>query len=182
MTPAVPSRSLGISEVLRAYSSAVSELRLRHSARAIVLDERDSILLCRFDVPEGAMWATPGGGVEAGETVIDALRRELREEVGLEVETPPRVWHREIVAPGHMRGFDGVVEDYFLVRTTAFEPNGALSAAELAAENIAEFRWWRWAEITAYRGPDLFAPRCLVRALIDLLRDGVPTHPVELGW
>ena len=157
-------------------------LNLRHSVRAIVLDEQNRILLCRFSLPERVVWAAPGGGVEAGETPHAALRRELHEEIGLALEgTPPHVWRRRVVEPGHVSGYDGTVQDYFLVRTAAFRPRGALSREELAAENITEFRWWRPAEITDYRGPDLFGPRDLAGALTGLLRDGVPDEPLQLG-
>lgn len=86
-------------------------LNLRHSVRAIILTADDRILLCRHPVsepPAGFVWAAPGGGVEAGETPVAALRRELREEVGLALDTdPPHVWHQEVVA-GHVPGYDGV--------------------------------------------------------------------------
>jgi 8-oxo-dGTP diphosphatase len=157
-------------------------LNLRHSVRAIVLDEEDRILLCRFALPESVIWAAPGGGIEAGETPQAALRRELHEEIGLVIDgTPPHVWHRRIVAPGHMSGYDGSIQDYFLVRTAAFQPNGAMSKDELAAENISGFRWWRLAEIAAYQGPDLFGPRDLAGPLTRLINDGVPAQPLELG-
>jgi 8-oxo-dGTP diphosphatase len=69
-----------------------------------------------------------------------ALRRELQEEVGLAVEAdPPHVWHQQVVAPGHAAGYDGVVNDYFLLRSTSFTPRGTMSGDELAAENIAGF-------------------------------------------
>ena len=87
---------------------------LRPSARAIILDESDRILLCRFEFSrDGRMivvWAAPGGGVESAETLQAALRRELLEEVGLElIGDWPHVWHQEVVRPGHADGFDGVI-------------------------------------------------------------------------
>jgi 8-oxo-dGTP diphosphatase len=167
----------------------VATTNLRHSARAVILDEDDRILLCRFTVPHPAVpagarivWAAPGGGVEPGETVLAALRRELREEVGLAVaDDPAHVWHQEVVAPEHAEGFDGVVNDYFLVRTASFDPHGALSAVELTAEHISGFRWWRCQDIAGYRGTDLFSPRDLATPLTALLANGIPDTPVPLG-
>jgi 8-oxo-dGTP diphosphatase len=50
--------------------------------------------------------------------------------VGLTIDNDPaHVWHQEVVAPG----YDGMVNDYFLVRATSFDPRGALSAGELTA-------------------------------------------------
>ena len=44
----------------------------------------DRILLCRHEKPEREYWLLPGGGVNSGESLVDALRRELFEEVGIE--------------------------------------------------------------------------------------------------
>jgi ADP-ribose pyrophosphatase YjhB (NUDIX family) len=43
----------------------------------------DRILLCRQEKPGREYWLLPGGGVEGGETLETALRRELGEELGL---------------------------------------------------------------------------------------------------
>nr|WP_244320482.1 MULTISPECIES: NUDIX domain-containing protein [Streptomyces] len=120
---------------------------MRCSVRAVVLYEEDRVLLCRFVIakpkpkpkPAGpiVVWAAPRGGVEAGESVLVALCRELREEVGLTVDAePPQVWHQEVIGPGYAVGYDGVINDYFLVRATSFRRRGALFDDELAAENI----------------------------------------------
>lgn len=164
----------------------MASLNLRRSARAIVLDNDSRVLLCRLAIPEPAgavvVWVAPGGGVEDGETPLAALRRELHEEVGLTLAAdPPQLWRQEVVRPGHAPGWDGVLNDYFLVRAASFTPCGAMTDDELAAEHITGWRWWSLAEIHDYRGPDLFSPRDLATPLGALIADGVPAHLMQLG-
>ena len=57
------------------------EPRIRVSA---LLRWEDRLLLCRHEKPgRGEYWLLPGGGVNAGESLVDALHRELAEEVGI---------------------------------------------------------------------------------------------------
>ena len=44
------------------------------------------VLLCRQEKPGKEYWLLPGGGVDGGESMIEALRRELREELGVEAD------------------------------------------------------------------------------------------------
>ena len=58
-----------------------AEPRIRVSA---LLGWQGRVLLCRHVKPGKEYWLLPGGGVNSGESLIDALHRELAEEVGIE--------------------------------------------------------------------------------------------------
>ncbi|MEV6270742.1 GNAT family N-acetyltransferase [Kribbella sp. NPDC051936] len=153
--------------------------RLRPAARGLIVDENERVLLVRFEFADGPLWATPGGGLEAGETVAEGLRRELVEEVGLTgFADPVHLWHQEVVADGHATGYDGVLNDYFLIRADHFTPAGSMTAAELAAENVHELRWWTLDELLAHKGR--FAPRDLPELVRRLLANGPPSTPTQL--
>ncbi|MEE9314877.1 MAG: NUDIX domain-containing protein [Rhizobiaceae bacterium] len=59
--------------------------------RAVVVDEKNRILLVRHTYVEG--WFLPGGGVERGETLIEAVTKELLEEASIIVTSRPRHFH-----------------------------------------------------------------------------------------
>ena len=61
------------------------EPRIRVSA---VLRREGRILLIRQEKPGKEYWMLPGGGVDAGETLLQALKRELAEECGIDEDFP----------------------------------------------------------------------------------------------
>jgi ADP-ribose pyrophosphatase YjhB (NUDIX family) len=58
-------------------------------ARALVIDQSGRIFLVKHSYVSG--WHLPGGGVEVGETLLQALARELREEGNIEITEPPQL-------------------------------------------------------------------------------------------
>jgi 8-oxo-dGTP pyrophosphatase MutT (NUDIX family) len=158
----------------------MSTARLRLATRAIVVDEVERVLLVRFDFGDRIVWATPGGGIEEGETDDAALRRELREEAGLEsFELGPLVWTRTHRVPLGGGRWDGQTERYYLVRTPAFEPLPLLTWEELRSEGVTAVRWWTIGELEA--ATTVFAPRRLPLLLRELLLHGPPAEPIDVG-
>ena len=76
-----------LQRALYAYRRMFATMTL--GVRAAVIDERGRVLLIRHTYAHG--WHFPGGGIEAGETAIDALRRELYEEARVELTDEPRL-------------------------------------------------------------------------------------------
>jgi 8-oxo-dGTP pyrophosphatase MutT (NUDIX family) len=183
--------------------------RIRRAARAVVLDDDRRILLVHFDfaVPldgDGArgrtdgtqtwdgMWACPGGGLDAGESVADGLRRELVEELGLVVDDVGEpVWVKEHRFP--MSRWDGQYDTYFLIEVPeVFDPRPSLTQAELLREHVDAMRWWEYDSLMeAQRAYDegaiddeafaVFSPRRLGHHLTALLENGRPTEPLVVG-
>jgi 8-oxo-dGTP diphosphatase len=86
--------------------------RVRVSA---LLRWQNRVLLCRQEKPGKEYWMLPGGGVDGGETLVVALWRELREEVGLsdEVALEGPIAVAESIAPGWMPGDRHVIHVVF---------------------------------------------------------------------
>jgi ADP-ribose pyrophosphatase YjhB (NUDIX family) len=71
---------------LRRWTVRFSHPRFAVTAAAIVTDGRGRVLLLKHRFRPGSGWGLPGGFIEKGEQPDAALRRELREEIGLEIE------------------------------------------------------------------------------------------------
>ncbi|MBI2089476.1 MAG: (deoxy)nucleoside triphosphate pyrophosphohydrolase [Deltaproteobacteria bacterium] len=71
---------------------------------AALICEGDRLLVCqrRADGPLPLKWEFPGGKVEVGEGDVDALRRELREELGIDVQSATELFRTRHVYPGAM--------------------------------------------------------------------------------
>jgi TDG/mug DNA glycosylase family protein len=143
----------------------------RPSVRAFALDEDGRVLLVHYPGWTPPVWVAPGGGVELGESDEEALRREVREEIGVEVtELGPFVWVRQHVWSWHGEVYESR-ERLYTVR---------LEDAPLRLErDDAEARWWSVAELEETN--EIVSPRALARLLRDLLERAPPPEPIDAG-
>ncbi len=81
---------------------------------AVVIDDDRLLLVRRGRGPAAGEWALPGGRVEFGETMVEALVREVKEETGLDVAVGDYIGHVEVL--GDHDHF--VIHDFY---ATAFE-------------------------------------------------------------
>jgi len=116
---------------------------------AVAVHDEALLLVQRGHEPEKGRWSLPGGRVEAGETLSQALEREVAEETGLEVRCGTLLGWVERIGPGH----HFVILD-FLVEVAS----GALCAGGDATEAA-------WVALPVVAGLDL------VEGLAGFLRD-----------
>lgn len=119
------------------------------TASALVLDEAGRVLLARRRYePDAGRWDVPGGFLEEGEDPLAGLRRELREETGLEIEVGSFVGAFTDVY-GDGPGATAVLNLLWEARFAGGEPVPADDVAELAwfppdalpADEELAFRW-----------------------------------------
>ena len=122
----------------------------RPAARILLVDAAGRVLLFRFtpgDRPP--LWCTPGGAVDPGESYAQAARRELWEEVGLDLDCGREVAQRE----ASFRTFEGIEvtadERYFRVDVEACEVRSS-ALTELEQRVMSGWRWFSRADLAAH--------------------------------
>jgi 8-oxo-dGTP pyrophosphatase MutT (NUDIX family) len=139
-------------------------MRTRNTARAVMLDPADRVLLFEFDLPAGMIgtgprhfWATPGGAIDPGEDVHAALRREVEEETGIKgCSFGPELWFGSNVLTFNGETTNSL-ERFFVVRS----PTATLDTAnwtDLEKQVMRAHRWWTVTELIAATDT-IFPPR-----------------------
>jgi 8-oxo-dGTP pyrophosphatase MutT (NUDIX family) len=126
----------------------------RSAVRLVVLDAQDKVLLFHTHDPDhpdlGRWWELPGGGIDAGETYLDAAIRELHEETGI-VADPSQVgaptWRRRASFRHRQRRH---LQDEVIVKLRLPVPGPDVDESgrlDYEREDYFAFRWWPTIEI-----------------------------------
>jgi ADP-ribose pyrophosphatase YjhB (NUDIX family) len=104
------------------------------AASAVIYRDGRILLVRRARAPGRDLFSLPGGVVEAGETLFEAVTREVLEETGLTVEPVALAGHREVI----MRDADGRVERHFVILPFACHWRAGEAAP---SDEVAEAIW-----------------------------------------
>ncbi len=152
-------------------AEAIRDLPYRQGVGIMLLNRQGRVFVAqRIDMPSAA-WQMPQGGIDKGESPLEAAWRELKEETGTdkaEVIGESRDWYvydlPVDLAPKLWRGrFRGQTQKWFVFRFL-----GSDKDIDIATEN-PEFSDWKWADMAEL--PDLIVPfkRTLYSRLIEEL-------------
>jgi ADP-ribose pyrophosphatase YjhB (NUDIX family) len=103
-------------------------------ASGLIVRDGKVLLIRRGKEPYKNHWSLPGGGVERGETIREAVKREVLEETGLEVDVGLVAGYREEVLGPHTAGLVGPDEHYLVLAFHCTVTGGELRAGDDAVE------------------------------------------------
>ena len=116
------------------------------SVVAVIIDEQERVLLTRRSIPPFKdMWVMPGGKIDLGEPIATALRREVDEEVGLEVEVGSLIDVFEHLTPGEENCHYVIL--FYRCKPVHYDLTHN-------PDEVAEASWVPRHELAAYRMPD----------------------------
>jgi 8-oxo-dGTP diphosphatase len=102
---------------------------------AVVIHERQALLVRRANPPDAGLWGFPGGKIDFGETVASATVRELLEETGITGEAQEVITTLDILVPSE----DGGIHQHYILIAVRCR---WLAGSPIAGDDALEARWF----------------------------------------
>lgn len=127
-------------------------MRHRPASRLLVIDPTQRVLLFQFSHRGDALagqtyWATPGGGVESGESVEEAARRELWEETGLAIAPLSPCIATQTFSMRLDNGEAVIAEEHFFIVLVDHAEIDASRWSDNEKRVISRYAWWSFSEL-----------------------------------
>jgi mutator protein MutT len=133
----------------------MSDLPHKHIGVAIIVNQDKQILIDKR-LPTGLManlWEFPGGKIEEGETVIDCIEREIKEELGIDIKVNE-----------HLIDINHTYSQFFLTLSVYF---AQIIAGIPQSLECAEIRWVKANELPQFEFPE--ANQIIIQRLTEIL-------------
>ena len=133
----------------------MSNLPHKRIGVAVIVNEDNQVLIDKR-LPTGLManlWEFPGGKIEAGETEIDCIRREIKEELDIYIEV-----NRHLININHTYSEFSLTLSVYLAQIIAGKPQPL---------ECAEIRWVKGDELSQFEFPD--ANQAIITLLSEIL-------------
>jgi 8-oxo-dGTP diphosphatase len=149
----------------------------RSCVAAVIIHDENLLVVKKRD-EKGSEYSFPTGGQEAGETLVQAVQREVLEEVGCEIVVGPLLWVREYIGKHHenadLEGDVHVVCHLFHCTMNEFSQTFQGKAPDPDQEGV---EWLPLQQLASCR----FYPQALIPALLHLEQGNVLSPLIYVG-
>ncbi|MBL8628122.1 MAG: NUDIX domain-containing protein [Rhodospirillaceae bacterium] len=162
-------------------------MRMRIAVRVLLLNPKGEILLMRVDAPNwthqdgqvgGSFWCTIGGGIEEGESLEAAAKREVFEETGRnDVRLGPPVWFGE--GPMIIDGETILKKETYFVGWLETDDVSNAHWNDEEKELVKELRWWSISALAA--STERIYPANIAKLLPDVVAGKARDGLVDVG-
>ena len=158
-------------------------MEIRKSSRAIILNKKKQMFLFQYQfdylTDDEAIWITPGGGLEVGESFDDALKRELYEELGIQLkQSYKQVYYRNPIYTLKNGNQVQSEERFYLIylneETFLYD-----SWTESEKKRMLKGKWWSVEEIRI--SSDKFFSKDILNIITNLSDGRIPQEPKEIA-
>ena len=113
----------------------------------ILMNTKNQVLLAHERIDNFNFTKFPGGGLEFGESTLDCIKREFKEETGLNISVEKHVYTTDFFQQSVWVSTDQIISVYYQVSTSDDLSNFDLAERTLAYGKREEHIWFEWVDL-----------------------------------